>query len=117
MEKDNEFWKANSHLVETWSDFVKVNLENGETIDGIRKRLASNNLTQEQIDLILDPNSKILINNALIKQNTKYTLLGIFKLILGLFFLLLGFNMPFALIIGVSGLCLSFMWFSKIKRL
>lgn len=117
MEENETLKESNFQLLETWSDFVKVSLSNGETMEGIRKRLASNNLTEEEIEFILDPKSRTNFLNAQGAKNGRYRVFGFLKLIIGLFFLMTIEQNPISgLMIGVSSLMLSVYWFSKVRR-
>lgn len=114
-EQEKEFIKANFHLIETWSEFVRVSMANGETLEGMKKRLASNNLTEKQIDFILDPNSKYRYGNEKAAKKAGYIVAGIFQLLAGLFFLLWQSASVSGMLFGGLLVGGSFIWFGKSK--
>jgi hypothetical protein len=116
MESQKEFEEANFHLVETWSDYVKTSLARGETMDEIRKRLALNNLSEEQIGLILNPASNELFKKSIESKNRKLLSYGIFNLLFGLAFILVSYNI-FGFLVVLSSFFLSIMSFAKIRKI
>ncbi|MDQ3111022.1 MAG: hypothetical protein M3R17_14100 [Bacteroidota bacterium] len=103
----NEFIKANKEVLHTWSLFVLKCEERNETQENIRTRLAANHLTPDQIEMLMDPDARLLWP-AKYKGKTNYRNVAIVLFILAVLIFIVEISVknqfPFkSIALGVMG--------------
>lgn len=92
----------NAYVLDKWSEFVNVSILNGKSPEEIRGRLKENKLTDEQINLLLNPNRGNYLSERNFEKKFLFIVIGILKILVGGFFLLLG-NLILGMLLVVGG--------------
>ena len=98
MEKlTKEKLNAKLELIDKWSSFVEISQKRGETESSVRQILASNNLTQEEIEMLMSKDSKTLLQVTISNRNIVNIFFGTILFIASLFCFVFAFyiNMRF----------------------
>ncbi|CAN5747843.1 hypothetical protein BH11BAC7_BH11BAC7_29410 [soil metagenome] len=108
MKKPTHLFNSHLEIIEKWSAFVIVSQENGETPQGIRERLAANNLTEEQISILMNKDAELYFKEVVYRKNLQRCLIGIpllvaFPFVMAVEMAVLPYRLP-----GVGLMCLGF---------
>ncbi|MDQ3111023.1 MAG: hypothetical protein M3R17_14105 [Bacteroidota bacterium] len=118
MSQSKQFLKSNLEVIEKWAAFADVCQQNGETPQGVRARLAANNLTQEQIDMLMNKDSEAFYRKRVRVKNVQRCMLAIPLLVAAPFLMvfevvLLPYRLPIA---GIMCLGFGLKVLAKYKR-
>jgi len=84
MENEQEFLtEENVYAIKKWSEFVRINLLNGKSVDEIKERLRENRLSEKDIELLFDSKKRVRFTKKQYDAKFKFLILGLFKFITG----------------------------------
>ncbi len=112
-----EQFRAHQEVVEKWVGFVRVNSERGKKREEIRERLIAANLTEEQADILFDPDFYYWLDLKKTSHNTWVVVIAILKTISGIGLTLIGLAKGgLSLVAGPLLLAGGIVWLSRYRR-
>jgi hypothetical protein len=109
--------EKNTAVFETWSEFVKVGLENGKTRKELTDVLLQNSVTPEQIEMMFNGGAKHFVRKHGSSTRNYFALwMGILKLVAGAGLTFIGLVQGGIPVLGLLLVVGGFIWLSFWKR-